>query len=168
MKKHELEAAIAAAQAELERLQAMQSEPELHPMTLPLERVQWGGKYWKTAGDDKTLERPEFRDALDDIMWKTANYYASKEQATAYADAFEVLRLIRRQPGIVDPTGDSSVYRPTVTDDRKVAVFLSQHVFPGFCMFPCFRSEQAAQAAIDAVGAERMIKAAKWLAGVGE
>lgn len=167
MKKHELEAAIKAAQAELERLQAIEPEPDPHPMTLPLERVRRGVRYGQIATLGDAQQLTEFRDPMDAALWKVGNYYATREQAEAYADAFEVLRLIRRQPGIVDPSSGKEVHRPTARDNLIIVDWYRRPCATS-CMFPCFESHDAAQAAVDAVGAERLIKTAKWLAGVVE
>lgn len=167
MKKHELEAAIAAAQAELERLQAIEPE-ELHPMTLPLGRMCIGKRYWQIISEGNARSLKEGCDILDSSLWNTGNYYDSEEQAAAYADAFEVMRLIRRQPGIVDPSSSGNVYRPKISSNGMIFIDCLAVHYLSFCMFPCFKSQQAAHAAIDAVGAERLVRCANWLAGVVE
>ena len=169
MKKHELDAAIAAAEAELARLRAVkpEPEPELHPMTLPLERAKHGGLYVYTACLT-AVKSADIDCPPDRQLWNTANYYASTEQAARYADAFEVMRLMRRQPGIVDPSKANGFMicvndihvraRPcsSTTDGKEVH------------MFPCFESRKSAEAAVAAVGADRLVRAANWLAGVVE
>lgn len=164
MKKHELDAAITAAEEELARLRAMTPEPELHPMTLPLERCSSYGHIAST-GEVQMIE--DTAKIWDNAAWTTANYYASTEQAARYADAFEVMRLMRRKPGIVGANAVGSKYRPTV-EAGELRIQRLTYVAASYCMFPCFESQQAASAAVAAVGADRLVRCANWLAGVVE
>jgi len=168
MKKHELEAAIAAAEAKFAELRAMKQEPELHPMTLPLERASRGTEYTFLDSVRNALVILEAGFGSDAARWATANYYASEEQAERYADAFEVMRLMRRQPGIVAADAEGSKHRPCVTMRGDVFIESIGAPFRSSCMFPCFESQQAAEAAVAAVGADRLVRAANWLAGVVE
>lgn len=168
MNTKELQAAITAAQEELAKLQAMTPDPEpLHPVTIPMERAVVGG-YFRVIGDGSVYATTDCGHELDDKSWRTANYYSTLEQATAYAAAFEVLRLMRRQPGIVDPEEQEhffigvSRYKVSTHSSVSTGSYLEIH------MFPAYESHDAARAAVAAVGEARIIKAAKWLAGVVE
>ena len=168
MKKHERDAAIAKLQAEIEALRNTPDEPELHPMTLPLQRVTVNQRYYRITAEDEVHRLTENRDGIGQSMWNAANYYADEEQATRYAEAFFVLRLMRRQPGIVDPR-KCTHWRIYYSDTTILlnAFQAGDRILTQY-MFPAFESEAAAQAAIDAVGAGRIIAAAEWLAGVLE
>jgi hypothetical protein len=168
MKKHERDAAIAKLQAEIEALQNTPAEPDLHPMTLPLQRAAVDKDYYRITSEGEPQRIPERLDRIDNRLWATANYYADKEQAERYAEAFLVLRLMRRQPGIVDP---SKVKHCSVNCGSEGIRLWSLPGNPvSYCsyMFPVYESEAAAQAAVDAVGKDRVISVAKWLAGVVE
>ncbi len=165
MNKQEHSAALAAAAAELARLQAIVPEPEEPLMVLSAERVPRGTPYYIALFTGETVAVDDIKDPSDNLAYAGAAYYSSKAQAEAYARAFSTLRLIRRQPGIVANCSNALPYVYIVTVDGVVAVRRITGCYSSTCMFPCFVTSDAARAAIEAVGAEELVFTANFLAG---
>ena len=96
------------------------------------------------------------------------NFFPTKELAEAYADAFKVVLELRRQPfsGEVDGEGRGYIFcgngfgydwYPYDTYNMEL-----------FQLCPPFPSPEACEAAVEAVGRERIIKAYRLLANVKE
>lgn len=165
MNKQQLAAAIAAAEAELARLQAIVPEPEAPLMVLSAERVARGDRYYvfDTRGAVSWLIDTSI--AFDASAYSNASYFHSKEQAEAYARAFRTLRLIRHQPGIVANNTTKLPYVHYIRVDGAVEIMQIAGCVSTACMFPCFESREAARAAINAVGEEELVFCANFLAG---
>lgn len=139
---------LAAARAELARLEAIVPEKERPGMVLPDQSD--GTKYRWYFGDNLILMH-------------------DPEQREAYEDAFATMLLMRAQNGVVKAQDRTSpvgfrFYRPTInTGEVKIENY--RLFVESACMFPCFATEADARAAIAAVGEDRIIRCAKWLAG---
>lgn len=166
MNKKEHSAAVAAAEAELARLQAIVPEPDAPLMVLSAERAPRGSEYYAILFSGVVQEIVDDNKAVDILAHEAAAYYSSEAQAEAYARAFRTLRLIRRQPGIATaPSGERSWLYYISVDAGRVAVYKVRGTAESACMFPCFASRDAARAAIAAVGAEELVFTANFLAG---
>lgn len=161
-------AALAAAKAELARLQAIVPEPEPDAplMVLNTERVPRGSEYYAILFSGVVREIVDDNNAVDMLAHEAAAYYSSEAQAEAYARAFHTLRLIRRQPGIAaEPSEESGWLYYISVDAGRVAVYKVHGTAESACMFPCFCTLEAARAAITAVGEEELRFCANFLAG---
>lgn len=158
-------AAVAAAEAELARLQAIVPEPDVPLMVLSAERMPHGSKYNIILFSGEVRSTIDVDGDTDKLTYANAAYYSSKAQAEAYARAFRTLRMIRRQPGIVANCSTALLYTYIVTIDGAVAVHQITGCHSSSCMFPCFNSRDAAHLASDAVGVEELVFTANFLAG---
>lgn len=135
---------LAAARAELARLEAIVPEREMPGMVLP-GRSESGNYQWYVG---------------DDLV-----FLYESEQREHYEDAFYTMLLMRAQKGIMNPIDQDhwflSVDCCSVTTHGDCAGDNDLNC----CMFPCFATEADARAAIAAVGEYRIIRCAKWLAG---
>lgn len=133
---------LAAARAELARLEAIVPEKERPGMVLPdqSEPHLYG---WCLHKDVIKME--------------------SQEQCHEYTHAFETMMLMRAQKGIEINDG-SRLFAVYVNVAGGVFV-MRDSVLASNCMFPCFDTEADARAAIAAVGEDSIIRCAKWLAG---
>ena len=166
MNKKEHSAALAAAEAELARLQAIVPEPDAPLMVLSAERAPFGGRYYTVTTRYRAIPTSDLYVDCDTSAYANAVYYSSEAQAEAYTRAFRTLRLIRRQPGIAAaPSGERIWLYYISVDAGRVAVYKVHGTAESACMFPCFASRDAARAAIDAVGAEELSFCANFLAG---
>ena len=134
---------LAAARAELARLEAIVPEKERPGMVLPeqSEPIAFG---WHLR---------------DEIVRMVDKY-----QHEAYADAFLTMLLMRAQKGIVNPADNCNWF--IHVGDSVLAVWCSaESDYLESFMFPAYQTEADACAAIAAVGEDRIIRCAKWLAG---
>lgn len=170
MNKKEHSAALAAAEAELARLQAIVPEPEPEPdvplMVLSAERVPHSTSYFVILFTGEVGEVRDTASISDNLAYARAACYSSKAQAKAYARAFRTLSLIRRQPGIAAaPSGERIWLYYISVDAGRVAVYKVHGTAESECMFPRFCTLEAARAAITAVGEEELRFCANFLAG---
>lgn len=172
MNKKEHSAALAAAEAELARLQAIVPEPEPEPepdvplMVLSAERVLHSTSYFVILFTGEVGEVRDTASISDNLAYARAACYSSKAQAKAYARAFRTLSLIRRQPGIAAaPSGERIWLYYISVDAGRVAVYKVHGTAESECMFPRFCTLEAARAAITAVGEEELRFCANFLAG---
>jgi len=139
---------LAAARAELARIEAIVPEKEKPGMVLPEQK----GMFARTW-----------------LFKELTVGFGCGHQADSYQDAFLTMLLMRAQKGIVNAQDSSApvgirFYRPIVnTGEVKIESY--RLFIESACMFPCFASEADARAAIAAVGEDRIIRCAKWLAG---
>src|SRR5574343_823679 len=128
MIKKEHSAALAAAEAELARLQAIVPEPEPEPepdvplMVLSAERAPHGTSYFVILFTGEVGEVRDTASISDNLAYARAACYSSKAQAKAYVRAFRTLSLIRRQPGIVASCSAELPYTYMVAVDGAVAI----------------------------------------------
>ena len=170
MNKQELAAAIEVArknaelaQQELARLEAIKLD------CMPLMVIETTRKYLSCYFFvDENLESAtstENNDQADNTIFKSGNYFHTKEQAAAYARAIRTMLLIRRQPGIVGYENAGFRWHVDVLRDEVSIRPLAWALHMSLYMFPGFESEDAAHAAVEAVGADNIVFTARFLAG---
>lgn len=170
MNKQELAAAIEAArknlelaQQELARLEAI--KPDCMPLMVIETTRKYLSRYFFVDENLESATSTENNDQADNTIFKSGNYFHTKEQAAAYARAFRTMLLIRRQPGIVGYGKDETAWNIDITELNIYVRQLQWSSFPSIYMLPCFKTEDAARAAIEAVGADNLIFTARFLAG---
>jgi len=138
-------AKLAAARAELARIESIVPDKERPGMILPYSNAGVRG-WWNFSTTGVRLGMN------------------SGEQIAAYEYAFATMLLMRAQKGIVNPAESSHWY---LSVSHVVDVYCCGPCGSclNSCMFPCFATESDARAAIAAVGEDRIIRCAKWLAG---
>lgn len=83
----------------------------------------------------------------------------NKAQATAFADALAVMAEMRMQDGIVNPVGESvSISYNLEVEHLEYDWWESS---TGLSLFPCYKDEQSARAAVYLVGEQRVIDCIK-------
>ena len=164
MKKSEHAACLAAAQAELDRLRAIVPEPDELATVLPGRQPQYE-RTWYINSAMQSGHTTDYYDPTDNSLYLCGNYFSSHEQATRYAEALSTLLLMRRQPGQVDPSRERHEVVAVCGEYVAITgVLIPYNTGLQRFMFPAFTPGYA-QAAVDAIGAERIVRTAKWLAG---
>lgn len=164
MKQHEKDAQIAALTKQIEELKAMPVEP----LCVMPGRMEKGSPLWVIDSIGNVLESCESGDCYDDERFAVGNYFSSERQAAACAHAVSVMRLMRRQPGVVGADAGGKKWRPEVWSGN-LTISAMGTVVPtdSYCMFPCYSSEELARAAIEAVGGEDALRrCAEYWSGV--
>lgn len=166
MKQHEKDAQLAALRKRIEELEATPAEPE-QPLCVMPGRMSKGGRYWLCLPDGSTDDSSEDGDEYDDIRFACGHYFSSERQASADAHAVSVMRLMRRQPGVVAGDDDVKKWRPRYKCGHISVELLPFEVADSYCIFPCYATEAQARAAIEAVGGEDALRrCAEYWSGV--
>ena len=84
----------------------------------------------------------------------------NKAQATAFADALAVMAEMRMQEGVVNPVVGANVNIRYDLEDKHLKYGRWIHS-TGVSLFPCYKDEQSAGAAVHLVGEQRVIDCIK-------
>lgn len=152
------QADVEAAQKLLERAiisfeEAKKQEKEAAAIKLKVPK--YNEKYASTASNGFISTRTRYVDTHYLATFASTN----KAQATAFADALAVMAEMRMQDGIVNPVGESV----SISYNLKV-----EHLeydwwecSAGLSLFPRYKDEQSARAAVYLVGEQRVIDCIK-------
>lgn len=152
-------AEIKALREQLDALEKLANEPEQGPFT---ERPTDGERYFflRTTG---VIDGDVWNDhGVDEDRWECGNVFNTEEEAAEANEAQVTLTALRRQPGRVAYKKDEAAYGILVSDQLTVTPYLSDALMTRGAGRVRFCSQEAAQAAIDAVGKEHIIKLAQW------
>ena len=167
MKQHEIDAQIAALRKQIEELEAMPADPD-QPLCVMPGRMEKCSPFWVINSIGDVLASGELGDCYDDERFAVGNYFSSERQASADEHAVSVMRLMRRQPGVVGADEGGMKYRIGY-GFGAVAVEKVSGAFDSYCMFPCYATEEQARAAIEAVGGEDALRrCAEYWSGVSK
>jgi len=165
MKQHEKDTQLAALRKQIEELEAMPVELD-QPLCVMPGRLGYGEKYWIIDNESDAVVSVEEKHRIDTNRFKRGLYFSSERQASADAHAVSVMRLMRRQPGVV-AGDDVEKWRPRYKCGHISVEFLPFEVADSYCMFPCYATEEQARAAIKAVGGEDALRrCAEYWSGV--
>ena len=126
--------------------------PAIAPLPLP---SLPGENSWRLDGSNADFSPTPFNWVPDGN-----NFYPDRATAQAYADAFDVALALRRQPGCdAKPFGPGLIVRINKDGDLVILRYAHCEAIPRIT--PIFTTRPYAEAAIEAVGKDRVIAAIK-------
>lgn len=159
--------------AALTRLNALESEAQAlrkileapEPAASLLTKPEPGNNdtYWavgRTCGPTYSLSVGKMCATERDLQaYSHGNLFQSKELAQAYAEAIDTMLLLRHQPGTVPAADLSQVYINTKDSGARCNTATDSNIFSKmYRLSPCFAIHEQAQAAIDVVGEQRILR----------
>lgn len=143
---------LAQLEAETKALREIIEGPCVAPLPLPPVLTTAG---WRISGSwGKFTPTPHPCNAEGN------NFFPDQVTAQAYADAFDVAISLRRQPGCdATPFGPGFIIR--VNRVGALAIAHYQHLEANPRITPLFRTSELVEAAVEAVGKDRVVAAIK-------
>lgn len=156
-----LERSIAEAQNCLNRLKEFKEfEDKKKEADLPKE----GDEYWYVAGNGRALPMLWCDDSDDERCLSLGNCFRTKEEAEKELEARKVIAELRQCKGARKFVSGKYNFSVSVRlNNMAVAVEYWEQAAGGFGQ-AYFETREQAEAAIQTVGVERILAAAKWLA----
>lgn len=99
-------------------------------------------------------------------VYAGGNVFTDCDTADAYADALDTLLMLRHQPGTEAVNYFSEQFMVTVDVNRVYAIGMYPDMRKITRISPCFATLDHAQAAIDTIGADRILRMFRTLHGV--
>lgn len=124
---------------------------------------QIGERYYVIRTNGDISESRFDNDLFDSATKSIGNVFRSQEHAEKEREALQVLAELRRQPGRKSFEYDVDNYFVEIRLSGGLSVSVWRNNMAGFGQV-YFNSHQACQSAIQAVGADRILAAARWLA----
>lgn len=146
---------LAQLEAEAKALREILEAPPA-PAIAPLPLPSFPGeKSWRLDGSNGGFSPTNFTG-----LPCGNNFYPDRATAQAYADAFDVALALRRQPGSDGkPFGPGHIVR--IDKDGDLVILRYSHCDANSRITPVFTTRSFADAAIEAVGKDRVIAAIK-------
>lgn len=128
-----------------------------------------GDRYWSLSSNwadkrESSLE-PYSLIAMSDEprAYRGGNIFTDKNTANAYADAIDTMLLLRHQPGSCAPSKGTVNYDIGISYDVSNSYLISAKYWTGGGskmdrISPCFQDRAAAEAAIKAIGSDKLIR----------
>lgn len=152
-------AQIKALREQLDALEKLANEPEQGPFT---KRPTNGELYFFLGTTGVTNSDTWNDDSVDENRWERGNVFNTEEEAAEANEAQVTLTALRQQPGRAVYEKGKDAYVILVSDQLTVTPYLSNVLITRGAGQVRFCSREAAQAAIDTVGAKRIIELALW------
>lgn len=164
MNKTELQQQIGKLEAEVARLRTLVDGPATAPSLLT-KPVPVSGDVYYAIGFTPTNQFAVYQQcasvaALNDH----GNLFQTRKLAQAYAEAIDTMLLLRHQPGSEPPGSREKQWGISIDDDPLRVVVNMLTMMPIFKLVrisPMFATKEHAEAAIEAVGAERILRMLK-------
>lgn len=173
MTQHDLLDRLSQLESEVTLIRAaLLAQPEPKPTSL-LTKPEPGSEegYWFISGDWSGAVLLESAQANEDDpkYYEGGNMFQTDKLADAYAEAIETMLLLRHQPGTEPALAKKVqlVISPRFGPDRLQICEWSSMDIKAEYLSPCFQTQDAAQAAIDTIGADRILRMFKTLHHVG-
>jgi hypothetical protein len=153
------QADVEAAQKLLERAissleEAKKQEEEAKAIKLMVPKCN--EKYASTASNGFISTRTIYSDTYYLATFASTN----KTQATAFTDALAVMAEMRMQEGVVNPVVGANITISYDLEDKHL-VYDRWECSTGVSLFPCYKDEPSARAAVYLVGEQRVIDCIK-------
>lgn len=162
MDKQQALAELAALKERADALEKIINAPEVAPSLLTKPEPGGGKRYYTICGRAKRITEAEQYHTNDPNpeVYKHGNIFTDLEIAEAYAEAVDTMLLLRHQPGTVAAKEGKEQF---VIDIEGVS--LRPFICPledldmkaGY-LSPCFITRKHAQDAVDAIGADRIVR----------
>lgn len=162
--KTEALARLTALEAEAAALREILSKPDRKASLLVKPEAKSQGNFWRVFNDGLLGLLAVRRDASvfsDDDLAKSDNVFQSKALASAYAEAFETFLALRHCEGTEAVAHEKTQFTIEPAEARNPSLMVDSWVGLGCKMrriSPMFATREDAQAAIDKLGADRILK----------
>lgn len=124
-----------------------------------------GAAYWGLRASTRRgfCAEPSLARVTDPAFYNHGYFFQSKALSDAYAEAIDTMLLLRHQPGTVSAkAGDTKYLIRTELQGEEIVITNADGDFTDL-LCPAFSTEAHAKAAIDTLGADRILRMFKVL-----